>query len=138
MKKYTLEIAEDYEKIPLPGRDEWLKALRSGEYVQGQRHLFRAHENGICSYCCLGVLSKTQNRLTDDGFDSEKRADGDALLSKSNPLYEKLDSSGEFPWGVMFFDEDGREHLSLSSINDDDYTFAQIADVIEAVWENAE
>ena len=124
MKKYTLEIADDYKKHPLPGRDEWLKALRSGEYKQTTNSLLDKKilfQEEVCSYCCLGVLSKIQGRLTDSGFDSEERSDGDSLLSESNPLYKELDSSGEFPSGIRFFDEDGAEHISLSSINDGGY-----------------
>lgn len=35
---------------------EWVAALRSGEYKQGTSFLYRS--NG--TYCCLGVLAKTQ------------------------------------------------------------------------------
>lgn len=33
--------------------DKWIKALRSGEYVQGKKTLYNSYRN---TYCCLGVL----------------------------------------------------------------------------------
>ena len=36
---------------------EWLHALRSGEYRQGQTKLKQVYA-GVTRYCCLGVLSK--------------------------------------------------------------------------------
>jgi hypothetical protein len=34
---------------------EWIKALRSGVYMQGTSRLLRDFTDGTCHYCCLGV-----------------------------------------------------------------------------------
>lgn len=39
-------------KLPEPFKTDWIKALRSGEYKQGEAMLFNKMHN---SYCCLGV-----------------------------------------------------------------------------------
>ncbi len=36
-------------------RSEWVKALRSGEYVQGEGKLYSDYDG---TYCCLGVLCR--------------------------------------------------------------------------------
>lgn len=137
MKKYTLEIPKGYKKIPLPGRDEWLKALRSGKYKQTDGALRKQEEyNDECQYCCLGVLSKIQGRLTDEGCDLFEREDGDSVLHPTNPFYSIFEECGYLPENVKFIDDRDVEHISLTTINDHGYTFTQIADVIEAVWEN--
>ena len=46
MKKIT------YPKLPPKFKTKWLKALRSGEYEQGESDLFNKKTN---TYCCLGV-----------------------------------------------------------------------------------
>jgi hypothetical protein len=46
--------------------NDWLAALRSGEYKQGRGTLCNAYDN---SYCCLGVLCET-NKLEKDESDS--------------------------------------------------------------------
>lgn len=38
-------------------REQWCKALRSGEYTQGQNTLRIRKEDDTYSYCCLGVLT---------------------------------------------------------------------------------
>lgn len=36
--------------------EEWVKALRSGDYQQGKSNLCREDQiSGECEYCCLGV-----------------------------------------------------------------------------------
>jgi len=39
-----------YPKLPKKFKEKWLKALRSGEYKQGEGHLY---QDGC--YCCLGI-----------------------------------------------------------------------------------
>lgn len=41
-------------------KENWIKALRSGEYQQGRNRLCTTL-NGKSSYCCLGVLAETLN-----------------------------------------------------------------------------
>lgn len=48
-------------------RDEWVKALRSGEYKQGIGHLQIGHR-----FCCLGVLCVVSEKI---GFSKVRRFD---------------------------------------------------------------
>ena len=127
---YKLHLPKGYVKPPLPGRDKWIAALMSGKYPQGQHHLCK----DLC-YCCLGVLSELQGRLDFDGRDNREYS----LLSYDNPLFDILRSNGDFPLRVCveIFNCTIICH-ALSTCNDFGLNFNQIADIIEAVWENAE
>jgi len=107
-------------------KNKWVKALRSGEYEQGEGRL-RCGDK----YCCLGVLTdlyaKEKNlewhpHLYDVfGFDNEEG-------STPNLVLEWSEVEGIFGW-ISALDRD------LSSLNDSgNYTFHQIADIIEEHW----
>lgn len=36
----------------------WVKALRSGDFIQGKSYLERVNKDGKHTFCCLGVLAK--------------------------------------------------------------------------------
>lgn len=42
-------------------KEKWVKALRSGKYVQGKYNLFNGY-----GYCCLGVLCVVQGKQLDE------------------------------------------------------------------------
>lgn len=129
-KGWKLVIPEDYQKIPLPYFKEWTSALESGEYKQTKNRLCLI-EGDSCSYCCLGVLSKIQGRLTKEGEDNEF---GDrTYLSSSNPLTPFLGSVGYLPQGVKVYSDDDY-FVSLSAINDEGLPFSEIAKVIKEIW----
>jgi hypothetical protein len=48
---------------------EWIDALRSGEFSQAKGALAKRDENGCVSYCCLGVLA-TIAGVEDSGVDT--------------------------------------------------------------------
>lgn len=56
---------------------EWVAALRSGEYKQGNGRLYCPDEN---SYCCLGVLAKL------NGLSVEEDQDG----GLEQPVYQAV------------------------------------------------
>lgn len=94
-------------------KEKWVKALRSGEYKQGQGEL----RSGIHHFCCLGVLC--------DVYD------------KSN--WEKPDELGYmYLHSTIFLPDElddlvpiSAQHL-LAKMNDDDKaSFNEIADWIE-------
>jgi hypothetical protein len=129
---YEIKFPKDYTKPKLPGRDKWIEALRSGKYEQGKGKLCK---NG--NYCCLGVLCEIQGRPKFNGgrdarvcFDSSK-----GHLSAENPVYNKLNASGFFPEGIKVEFKNGK-YGSLADCNDHGLTFDQIADIIEAIWDN--
>lgn len=43
---------------------QWLEALRSGEYKQGQQALKKKTAKGELQYCCLGVLCELHRKAT--------------------------------------------------------------------------
>lgn len=122
---------------------QWVAALRSGEYAQGDGVL--KTPNG--KYCCLGVL-------TDLGV--KAGVEMDILAPATCPDDENLDDTlnyndgwtfdGEWEltpnkvmeWAgldskdpVVVLDEETLVSSSLSSINDNGTPFSEIADLIE-------
>ena len=112
-------------------KQKWVEALRSGEYSQGKLRLYNGR-----SYCCLGVLCNLYlNEKNEDWY----------YLAGSGDNYYCNGESERLPQYVMDWAElnrqdplvsvelDNLDETSLSGLNDDlNYTFAQIADVIEA------
>ena len=138
--EYKLNLPKDYVPEPLPGRDEWLTALRSGEYKQGPGALRKRDGIGGWEHCCLGVLCVLQKRSEVPSRDWADVTLFDGLsgsLQSSNPAYAALDSRGHLPCGV-FVQRAGTEErlMSLASCNDEGLTFADIADIIEKVWKH--
>lgn len=125
---------------------DWVNALRSGEYVQGEEVL-RSADN---KYCCLGVLcdlfaKENQGEWVLDGmgtFYSFEVIDPDAYNSKDwnheiLPLavakWAGITSTGELT--EVVWDRPESRGVSadwLTALNDHGYTFEQIADVIES------
>lgn len=97
---------------------EWVEALRSGEFVQGDKQRMKDETGG---YCCLGVLSCLHNcTMTPD------LKDGDEEM----PTYECR------RWAEM----EAASASLLANMNDGSETFkrrhsfAEIADYIEKNW----
>jgi hypothetical protein len=116
---------------------EWIAALRSGEYTQG-KNLLRDSEDKMC---CLGVLCEIA--VKHGVIPAPKRYTGEDELGGY-----QYGTAGEmsFPpsavwrdWALLADrnpqvpnpnpDEDDDE--GLAGLNDNGYTFAQIADLIE-------
>lgn len=152
--EYTIEFPEYYKKRQLPGRDEWNAALRSGEYKQTTGQLVEhISDPGIGEpeycYCCLGVVSKLQGALRSrrddwgDVVDGTQRDDfSESYLAHKNPLSSYIKSQGMFPEGVILETWMGESRRSppavnLADCNDRRLSLSQIADIIEAVWEDA-
>jgi hypothetical protein len=112
-------------------KQKWVEALRSGEYTQGKLRLYNGR-----SYCCLGVLCNL--------YMNEKNETWYYLISETSDNYYCDGESELLPVAVMDWAElnSGNgdplvnvdvEIKSLAELNDTlNYTFAQIADVIEA------
>lgn len=109
------EVEQCEHKLPPDIKAKWLEALRSGKYKQGTGRLFRPGD----TYCCLGVLSAEQGRLTGE-YDGP---DGSSLvLSEDNPLHFVNDYRACLVGGVPF---------GLVALNDAEIPFSVIADIIE-------
>ena len=118
-------------------RDEWVRALRSGEFRQAKGQLRKpitwGDESGTVSvygYCCLGVKCELDVRASRHGMVSDGQPFTsygiNGHLADAMPRDEVLQA-----WGLS----DGQANL-LAQLNDgesgyDPHTFAQIADWIE-------
>jgi len=104
--------------------DKWVKALRSGEYTQSKYDL----QNGA-EYCCLGVLCDIGSK---EGLSVGTTDNGNIVGTSLNSQKSIKDWSGmKTAEGLL----PGGSYLTR--LNDtDNYTFEQIADVIEKEWEN--
>lgn len=132
-------------------KERWLSALESGDYDQTTGRLAQVGKDGRVGYCCLGVLCdvvKDDLKLTFEAKDGHMFFDGDnSILPMSVMKYSGLDRRapkynfkyaeyGEV-WDdqgkpIAPFDERGGEwiELHLPSLNDEGFTFAQIADIV--------
>lgn len=115
---------------------EWLEALRSGKYQQGKGCLRSASDN----YCCLGVLAEVAGCIWDQGSPEQTyRARYNGTMDTGvlpgalgRELFGERDGSIVDPIVEVISKDDGEErHFPLSVLNDDDYTFAELADIIE-------
>lgn len=106
--------------LTLAERDLWCKALRSGEFKQGQNHL-RTDENyrngeSDYSFCCLGVLCEVLNYQSDSTEFIMSHTEELAL-----PTYELVPEKIQSQLALMNDDELDIERK----------TFNEIADYIE-------
>lgn len=119
--------------------DEWVTALRSGEFQQGK--------GALCAdgkFCCLGVLSELASRSGVEirktacyGSSVEEQAGG--FVSADAVAY---DGHAHFPppsvveWAGLHSDNPSASwRPSLAEYNDEGVDFEGIADIIEERWE---
>lgn len=128
-------------KIDPEFKAEWVAALRSGKYTQGQRGLVDTENN----YCCLGVAVCLRPELVErDGEDfyvndvEIKRQ----IMCTDYPPYQFADLylGGKNDPRILISDipesfdvtGDEDEFVTLSELNDDkNKTFLEIADIID-------
>jgi hypothetical protein len=132
---------------------KWVAALRSGDYKQGKGVL---HNQDTNTYCCLGVLCDlyVQENNNRDSYCEQR------MISDCSIVTCFGDSTGTLPEEVRTWsginDDNGRlqynkpipgrdasyyrdeEFCLLTSMNDGEYdhdfTFAEIANIIEEQW----
>ena len=97
---------------------KWLEELRSGNHHQIQGTLKDQFGNGEYGYCCLGVLA-------DKVMGLEVRIADENILDDEGDkeIYDKVSEI----LGAYF-------SAQCSDRNDNDWTFAEIADYIEREW----
>jgi len=138
--RFIIELPTGYAPPKLPGRNEWVAALRSGDYKQGRSKLKYATRTGLDHrYCCLGVLCQINDRPEHDfGGGHPCTFDGGASgLTFVNPLHQNLGSMGVFPSGILVqIHSTSRRCSNLANCNDSGLTFNDIATIIETVWEH--
>lgn len=111
----------------------WVDALRSDEYKQCQGGLAQEGQNGI-EYCCLGVLCEL---AVSDGVIAAKTINNGCFGYESTSGWQAaLPPLMVAGWVGLVGDswevEEENTNVELTSLNDDrNWTFAEIADVIE-------
>ena len=101
---------------------KWIKALRSGEYLQASGFLQVDNR-----YCCLGVLCKLGEK---EQISPAYRADKTLSGGNLNAQAQIHDWSGMHSYTGSLL-----QLKDLTELNDAGTTFAAIADIIEANWE---
>ena len=110
-------------------KKKWLKALRSGEYKQGNSYL-RIDD----TFCCLGVLCDIHSKETNRNW------------QKSKGEYRYVGRPYDIPdivlrWAGLSLANVGDNYRCvaykgkkkhLAAVNDDGYSFKQIANIIES------
>lgn len=112
-------------------KDLWLKALRSGKYVQGRGTLQTSYN----SFCCLGVLCDiaVKNKVIPDPKAQRfEYAYGAAMEEGVLPEEVRLWAGLSDNNPSILAGDDRPNQYDLSELNDDrEYTFSEIADLIE-------
>lgn len=132
-------------KAKIPFRDEWLEALRSGEYKKGRGTLRNLKDE----FCCLGVYCDI---LAKKGMGEWNPMKDDNYKNVYSFSYKGVKETSILPIGVVksfgFIDNNGigpvttktQQCMDLTSLNDGDgkaaLSFHNIAKVIEANTEN--
>lgn len=114
--------------------EQWVAALRSGEYAQVDGVL-RARDESGDSFCCLGVLCQISGLEEPEDEHTGYSRTMDEFLS--NPGDEVLPGFVQ-EWSGMRSEQgdlDG-DRVSLANLNDKGHTFLELADIIEEEWEN--
>lgn len=121
-------------------KEQWLKALRGGEYQQAQSFLktYRPSK-GTIGYCCLGVLCDLHRQAmsakasadepTPDWSEDLEYLGEQAALPPEVAEWAGLDS--EDPGVRITWPNGEKDFKPLSYVNDAGTTFAEIADLIE-------
>ena len=112
-------------------QDQWVAALRSGVYLQGRNFLNQNNE----LFCCLGVLSDMCAKENPLSLHVEVSSDGMVFYDHQNDLpprsiQEWAGLDDEYGTLRSVKDREGGR-MYLSGLNDEGFTFTQIADLIE-------
>jgi len=130
---------EDQMKLPEEIKTKWIAALRSGDYTQARHEL-----NSGDGFCCLGVLAEVLEpgvTKTGDLSDCSSFRGSDEMNGGIRAFAQRHEL------GALFAPNDGlravtQEHgvemgawreadRALMSLNDNDWSFEDIANLIE-------
>lgn len=126
-------MPEGYEKKPLAILNEWVAALRSGKYKQGQRYLRSCND----TYCCLGVLLDIERVQWEPSNQSNAYYAMDRH-GKSLELYfgnSGVSTEGDISPCAVYDGAIKRDFLT--NMNDAGLPFHDIATVLEHVYVQA-
>ncbi len=110
---------------------EWIKALLSGDYGQGESCLRQDNK-----FCCLGVLCDihAKSDCADEDWKPDNYEDHMYYLGQSLSLPNEVRLWAGLTQSNPTFSNIGMPHPydDLAALNDNGYTFEEIAKVIEA------
>ena len=110
--------------------DRWVKALRSGKYKQGTKHL-TVIDAGEEKDCCLGVLCKITKTTRTKTLEQEHFLYGE---NSNESSYNVLPYSVVEKVGMKSVEGEvvykGKSPTLLSCLNDEGKSFKQIANII--------
>jgi hypothetical protein len=129
--------------------DQWLHALRNGDYIQAESAL-HANDNGIESYCCIGILDEvvygTEWHVPDidhEGYFEYVDDEGESTLMSDErvadmDLHKELNKVERKYFENMGLDVEGviTRIAALANANDMGHTFESIADYVEELGWN--
>ena len=113
-------------------KEEWVAALRSGQYYQGQGQL---HSSRFGTHCCLGVLcdiaAKKENSTIEHYRWAHTEMPNPALkeLVSATPLTDEEKAHSSSGWEIT--GELMPLNSTLADLNDEGVSFANIASLIE-------
>jgi hypothetical protein len=109
-------------------KKEWVKALRSGNYNQGQQYL-RVNNGEKDLYCCLGVLCDIYTKKTGIDWKPLRIEHGEETIPKTIFAWAGLEDSNP---NVTYNEYKETRACTLSELNDEaELNFNQIADLID-------
>jgi hypothetical protein len=118
---------------------KWVKALRSGKFLQGKKKLLQKND-GKESYCCLGVLGSVCGVDTDtlSRYDTleDTLADECEMSSSDGEVLDNGDSLVELRVRVRGSGNEFRTFDNLAAANDSGATFRSLASWIEKYYEH--
>lgn len=117
---------------------QWLTALRSGEYEQGEGQLVQPSVAGGFEYCCLGVAGKVVFDLTAKNMrgQSDLTVDRAAKLGLNKEITgpERMKLREKF--GITSSLYNDRQSVCIRANDTKHMTFEQIAEMIEVMgWD---
>lgn len=122
-------------------KNEWLKALRSGNYQQATHVLCRLRDDQY-SYCCLGVLANYNDIpfLDDDVVTIDRGEDNSRIMGFNGYEAETMLPDDWFTKFIVDLNDRDKDKLErethdlqahLADMNDTGKSFSEIADWIE-------
>ena len=129
---YEIQITEPPDGFVFPSkaeREQWTAALRSGNYQKGIKCL--SPKPG--SYCCLGVLQFLRDKRTP--IPEEHQNAHDLWGGMEYTLnYQYPWERGEMPHRTRVKPTNNMPYGFLTTLNDSGMSFADIADIIDIVF----
>ena len=111
-------------------KNRWIKALKSGEYVQGKDRLYNPEDN---TYCCLGVLCKLYAKDKKKGLQkviNMPGSDEGAVLPSAVAKWAGIEGELDIYNSPNVITS--TRQVELVTLNDhDNLTFEEIADILK-------